>query len=184
LTAIGFTKTRWSLRLTALSRLSPPSDLQKSVKSRGAPHSIIGDAAPRFNKAFDDLFEVMGQPGAMEAVLKEGLIPSVPVTVRVFYGHRLALARSKPYLAGKWEDVPRHVSFEWSTKRDRMRVVLSDGYIVTFPIAQSILAESEGYKEADFDRLVEISGEKRHRRANRRKYAARGDAGFHTLSAT
>jgi hypothetical protein len=29
----------------------------------------------------------------------------------------------------------------------------------TFPPALSILAESEGYKPADFDRLIEISGE-------------------------
>ena len=40
-----------------------------------------------------------------------------------------------------------------------MRIVLGDGYLVTFPPALSILAESEGYKPADFDRLIEISGE-------------------------
>jgi len=100
----------------------------------------------------------MRRPGAMERVLKERLIPSVPVTVRIFYGCRLALARGKPWLAGKWEGVTRHESFEWSTKRDPMRVILSDqGYLVTFPPALSILTESEGYKEADFDKLIEIS---------------------------
>jgi hypothetical protein len=72
----------------------------------------------------------------------------------------LALARGKPWLAGKWEDVTRHVSFDWKTKRDPMRITVSnDGYVGTFPRKNSILAESEGYKPADFDRLIEISGE-------------------------
>jgi hypothetical protein len=136
-----------------------PTDLGKSVKSRGAPRSVIGAAAHRFHAAFADWLDVMRRPGGMSIVLKERLIPSVPVTVRVFYGHRLALARSKPYLAGKWEDVSRHDSFEWSTKRDPMRIALGDGNLTTFPHNLSILAESEGYKSADFDRLVEISRE-------------------------
>jgi hypothetical protein len=72
----------------------------------------------------------------------------------------LALARGKPYLAGRWEDITRHASFEWQTKRDAMRIEVSDeGYLRTFPPALSILAESEGYKPADFDRRIEISGE-------------------------
>jgi hypothetical protein len=51
-------------------------------------------------------------------------------------------------------------SFEWKTKRDAMRIRISDeGYLVTYPPALSILAESEGYEPADFDRRVEISGE-------------------------
>ena len=95
----------------------------------------------------------------MRRVLEERLIPSVPVTVRVFYGCRYALARGKPWLAGKWEDVSRHESFEWRTKRDPVRVALGEKRLTTFPIALSILAESEGYKPADFDRLVQISGE-------------------------
>ena len=95
----------------------------------------------------------------METVLRERLIPSVPVTVRVLYGCRYALARGKPWLAGKWEDVSRHESFEWSTKRDPMRVVLGDGNLTTFPPALPILTESEGYKPADFDKLLEISTE-------------------------
>jgi hypothetical protein len=96
----------------------------------------------------------------MRRVLEERLIPFVPVRVRVFIGCRLALARGKPWLAGKWEDVIRHESFEWSTKRDPMRIKISDeGYLVTFPPALSIFAESEGYKPADFDWRIEISGE-------------------------
>ena len=55
----------------------------------------------------------------------------------------------------------RHESFEWKTKRDAMRITVSDeGYLITFPLAlSSIFTESEGYRPADFDRLIEISGE-------------------------
>jgi hypothetical protein len=137
-----------------------PSDLAQLVKSRGAPRSVIGPAAPRFHQAFTEWLDVLRRPGAMECVLRERLIPSVPVTVRVFNGCRLAMARGKPWLAGRWEDVTRHVSFEWQTKRDPMRIAVSDdGFVRTFPLKNSILAESEGYEPADFDRCVEISGE-------------------------
>jgi hypothetical protein len=129
-----------------------PSDLNLLVKSRGAPRSIIGEAAPRFHDAFTEWLDVLQRPGAMECVLKERLIPLVPVTVR--------MARGKPWLAGRWEDVTRHVSFEWKTKRDPMRIAVSDdGFVRTFPLKNSIFAESEGYEPADFDRLIEISGE-------------------------
>ena len=96
----------------------------------------------------------------MDCVLKERLIPSVPVTMRAFIGCRLALALGKPWLAGRWEDITRNVSFEWQTKRDPMRIAVSDkSHVLTFPRQNSILAESEGYEPADFDRLVETSGE-------------------------
>jgi hypothetical protein len=137
-----------------------PSELEKSVKSRGAPRSVIGPAAPRFQEVFADFLDQLRQPAAKECVLTERLVLLVPITVRVFIGCRLALARGKPWLAGKWEDVLRHESFEWKTKRDAMRIEVSDeGCLKTFPLALSILAESEGYKPADFDRLIEISGE-------------------------
>jgi hypothetical protein len=34
-----------------------------------------------------------------------------------------------------------------------------DGFVRTFPLRNSLLAESEGYEPADFDRRVEISGD-------------------------
>ena len=41
-----------------------------------------------------------------------------------------------------------------------MRIAVSDEVASrTFPIKTPIFAESEGYKPADFDRLIEISGE-------------------------
>jgi hypothetical protein len=104
--------------------------------------------------------DVLRRPDALERVLAERLIPSVPVTVRVFNGCRLAVARGKPRLAGRWEDVTRNVRYEWQMKRDPMRTTVSDeGYIRTFPRKNSILAESEGYESVDFDRRIEISGE-------------------------
>jgi hypothetical protein len=137
-----------------------PSKLDESVKSRGAPRSVIGKAAPRFQEVFAEWLALMHRPGAMDRLLEERHIPTVPVTVRVFYGCRLALARGKSWLAGKWGDETRTVRFEWKTKRDSMRIIVNDeGYVSTFPIALSIFAESEGYEPADFDKLIEIAGE-------------------------
>jgi hypothetical protein len=126
-----------------------PSDQQKSVKSRGAPRSIVGDAVHRFHESFADWVELMRRPDAKERVLRERPIPSVPAPMRVFIGCRLALARGKPWQAGKWENVVRHISFEWRTKHDAMRVVLGQDHLTPFPIALSILAESEGSEPAD-----------------------------------
>jgi len=137
-----------------------PSDLSELIKSRGAPRSVIGEAAPRFVEVWNEWHTLLRQPGAKELILAERQIPSVPVTVRVFNGCRIALHRGKPWLAGKWEDVQRYESFEWRTKRDPTRInVCDEGHIVTFPRPLRIFAESEGYTPADFDRLIEISGE-------------------------
>ena len=77
---------------------------------------------------------VFVQQSSGERRLEERLFPTVPVTVRVFYGCRLALHRNKPWLAGKWVDEERLESLEWRTKRDPNRInVCDDGYIVTFP---------------------------------------------------
>jgi hypothetical protein len=84
-----------------------PSDLQRSVKSRGAPRSIIGPAAPRFQEAFAEWLELLRRPGAIERVLEERHIPSVSISLRAFIGCRLALARGKSWLAGKWDDETR-----------------------------------------------------------------------------
>jgi hypothetical protein len=104
--------------------------------------------------------ELLRRPGAIERVLEERHIPSVSISLRAFIGCRLALARGKSWLAGKWDDETRCARFEWKTKRDAMRITVSDeGYVLTFPPDLPILAESEGYAPVEFDRLVEISGE-------------------------
>jgi hypothetical protein len=97
--------------------------------------------------------------GARELMLRERLFPTVPVSVHVFYGCRLALARGKPYLAGTWRDEIRQEGFEWNTKRDPIRIEIGENNISTFPLTGSPFVESAGYDPADFDRLVAISGE-------------------------
>src|SRR5436305_431089 len=67
------------------------------------------------------IFQLMRDPEACALMLTERKIAEVPVTVHVFYGHRIALQRGTPYLAGKWEDVTRCESFEWKTKRNPNR---------------------------------------------------------------
>ncbi len=137
-----------------------PSDQERSLKSRGAPRSVIGKAAPHFIAAWNELHERLLPVEFRERRLEERLFPTAPVAVRVFYGCRYALHRNKPWLAGKWEDVVRQDSFEWRTKRDPNRIIVCDeGYIVTFPRVQPISAESEGKSPADFDRRIEILDE-------------------------
>jgi hypothetical protein len=136
-----------------------PTHLEKSLKTRGAPRSVIGPAAPRFHDVFNEWLKLMHDPAKMKILLEERRIPSVQVKVHIFNGCRLALARGKTWLAGKWQDVMRHESFEWKTKRDPMLIELDDGHIKTFPRALSILTESEGYQPADFDRVGQISEE-------------------------
>ncbi|HTD55528.1 MAG: hypothetical protein JOZ35_08015 [Hyphomicrobiales bacterium] len=99
-----------------------------SLKSRGAPRSVIGPAVPEFQRVFAEWMAKLRQPGAMASMLRDQeLIPSVPIKIRVFHGCRLALARSKPWLAGRWTVETRRMSFEWFTKRDAMNVRLDAG---------------------------------------------------------
>jgi hypothetical protein len=128
-----------------------PSELEASLKSRGAPRSVIGKAAPLFQKCFNEWIAELHRPGVLEIHLQERLFPSVPVTIRVFYGCRLALHRGKPWLAGRWQDEIRYESFEWRTKRDAMRVRLEDSSILTFPPRlSSAFEESKGYEPPPF----------------------------------
>jgi hypothetical protein len=136
-----------------------PSEQEKSLKSRGAPRSVIGDATSRFVAAWNELQERLRLEEFRDRRLEERLFPTVPVAVRVFYGCRLALHRNKPWLAGKWEDVERQETFEWLTKRDPNRISVCEGHIVTFPREQSIFAESEVKRPADFDKRIAIADE-------------------------
>jgi hypothetical protein len=139
-----------------------PSDTKASLKSRGAPRSVIGGAVPEFQRIFAEWIAKLRRPGAFESMLQNRqLIPSVPVKIRVFHGCRLALARGKPSLAGTWKDETQRESFEWRSKRDTMRVRLEEnGCLATLPIRlSSPYEESEGYTPADFDRLIEIAGD-------------------------
>jgi hypothetical protein len=57
-----------------------------------------------------------------------------------------------------------------------------EGYSIAFPLALSILAESEGYKPADFDRLIDIS-EQSGSSVEIDENTAGSHAGFHPVPA-
>jgi hypothetical protein len=164
----------WSPTKLAQAAEAGPAELAELVKttmkSRGAPRSAVGDAAPQFVRAFDDwiakLHNAVGADAAgdkqaedLAAMLADRKnIPKVAVTIRdVFHGCALALARGKPSLAGTWKDVTRKFSFDWINKRHATWGVRLDGNSIrTMPISQSKLDESEGYEPIDFDRPAEI----------------------------
>jgi hypothetical protein len=140
---------------------APSPDAAKStVKSRGAPRSAIEPATLRFHAAFETFLSHLASEEQRPLVLRERLIPSVPVPVRVFHGCRLADQRHDPTLAGQWKDVERRLSFEWMTKRDPMRIEVNASNIATYPIMlPSRLMESEGYTPVDFDSRFTVSDE-------------------------
>jgi hypothetical protein len=63
-----------------------------------------------------------------------------------------------PVSAGWWRSAVRDRARS-ATKRDADCCKVSEGYLSTYAPASSILAESEGYKPAEFGRRIEISGE-------------------------
>lgn len=128
---------------------------EMSIKSRGVKRTIIGKAAPRFERAWRDWFAQLRELGLDAMLIDRKSIPKVPVTFRAFHGCALALARGKPSLAGVWKDISRHDSFDWESKRDGFRFVRfadngSDS-LITVPITQPGSEESEGYEPVDFD---------------------------------
>lgn len=134
-----------------------------TIKSRGAPRSAVGDAAPQFVRAFDNwIAKARKAKDLTGALANRKSIPKVAVTVRnVFHGCALAIARGKPSLAGTWKDVSRKFSFDWTTKRHpTWGVELAGDTIRTMPITQSKLDESKGYEPLDFDRPAKIDDEK------------------------
>jgi hypothetical protein len=135
---------------------------EQAVKSRGAPRAVIGMAAARFVRRFEDWIAQLRSAMSGEedrdfsAMLADReCIPKVRVEVRVFYGCRLALARGKRWLAGTWKEAPRNISFDWLTKRSAAwEVRLADDgsdSLTTRPIVQSKHKESDGYQPVDFD---------------------------------
>jgi hypothetical protein len=131
---------------------------KSSIKSRGAPRSAIGPVVPQFEQAFREFFDELSEPAKRCLILSERLIPQVGVPLRTFLGMRLALVRHKPTLAGQWQDLTRFLSFEWSAKRDAMRIEIGDGHFATYPIRlPSSFTESEGHPPVDFDSLYTVS---------------------------
>src|SRR5262249_16993064 len=88
--------------------------------------------------------EFMRDPAKREILLRERKFHTIHLTQDVFYGLRIALARGKHILAGKWEEVTRIETFEWNTKRDGFNIIVNDaGYIETFPIVGRMSLESK-----------------------------------------
>src|SRR5205814_959332 len=73
-----------------------PSDREKTIKSRGAPRSIVGKAAAEFEARFAEWFDKLQDPVFVDYMLLERLIPSVPLKLDTFNGCRRGLARGKP----------------------------------------------------------------------------------------
>jgi hypothetical protein len=139
------------------TELGEAADSGDVIKSRGVKRSVIGKAAPLFLETFEQFHNLMRDPEKRAILLKERKFHEVPVTVSAFYGHKLALARGKPILAAKWEDVTRVETFEWASKRDPINIsVNEDGSLSTFPLAGRLTLESDGYKPADFDKLLKF----------------------------
>lgn len=128
-----------------------PSDREASLKSRGAPRSIVGRAAPRFEAAFTEWFDLLRNPAFVDCMLSDRLIPTVPLSLKIFNSCRRRLAHHKPWLIGKWEQFEQKQSFDWALKRDPMNIEIGEGHIKTWPQHGSIFAESYGYAPPDFD---------------------------------
>jgi hypothetical protein len=125
----------------------------------------LGPEAAAFKEGHHVLITTLMEMRLTAMLANRKSIPKVPVTVKdVFHGCALALARRKPSLAGTWKDVTRKFSFDWSTKRHTTWGVklAGDGSdsLLTMPISQSKLDESEGHEPVDFDRTAEITDER------------------------
>lgn len=108
----------------------------ESPKTRGTPQSKV----LAHEKDFRD---------AWRHILDTGEDVSVPIDVTIFVGVRLALARNKPELAGRWLDSargdiePKRIRFEWHTKR--FAGTFRDTSLWTDPIPGGPNLESEPY---------------------------------------
>ena len=123
---------------------------KRKVRSRGISAATIGKFADQFEAAWsrycadpmEDAFEVL-KAAIPDAEDKEAAIgramrawaaplyPIVKVAFPAFIGLRLAAHWGKPELAGRWMELERKISFDWSGKRndhmwnaDRKHVIL------------------------------------------------------------
>ena len=84
--------------------------------------------------------------------------PTYPVAIRSFIGHRAALARGKPQMAGAWITAAREISFDWKNKRETAAELL-DGCAVTSPFAGYPGLISEPFDPAALTELRETEME-------------------------
>jgi hypothetical protein len=93
-----------------------------SPKTRGVPQSKIMQYDSTFRELWDEWLETFDLSA----------VPFVNIPLRVFVSARLAHARRKTWMAGKWREEHKKVRFDWRTKRARPRVVGSS--VVTLPV--------------------------------------------------
>jgi hypothetical protein len=87
--------------------------------TRGVPQPAFQSAREDFETAFE--------------ALKAGVPRTVEIPGRQFVTIRQALSWNRLKDAGKWLDTPKHISFDWSTKRAPGRARLVDGALWTDP---------------------------------------------------
>jgi hypothetical protein len=85
-------------------------------KTRGIPRAQIIARRDEFEREF----------GMWAAFGGVGKPPKVPVPLKTFVGHRLALYLDRPEAAGCWQDVVRDISFDWSAKRYSVPLVVDE----------------------------------------------------------
>lgn len=124
---------------------SPGSD-ETQPKTRGIPRSKVIEHRAEFEQAWDRWCAGDGPD----------IPPSVTVPMTSFIGHRLALARNKPQLAGCWLASPKAISFDWQGKRQPAGAP-QGGMLRTRPIIGSPELVSEAYDPAaqfDFEQQM------------------------------
>jgi hypothetical protein len=109
---------------------SPGSDIKP--KTRGVPRSNIIAQRDLFEARWDRW--VRGDD--------EAAVPSVVIKLKSFIGHRLALHRNKPELAGAWVQNNKEIRFDWSSKR-QWTGLTEQGYMRTLPKPGSFGADGE-----------------------------------------
>lgn len=113
-------------------------------KTRGVPRSKIIEHRGAFEQTWNDWCRGDGRDEP----------PSVSVPITNFIGHRLALARNKPQLAGRWIIAPKAISFDWGSKRAKTGAA-DDGMVRTRPYRGRPDLRSQAYDPALLSELIE-----------------------------
>lgn len=116
---------------------SPGSETK--IKTRGIPRSRIIARRDEFEAAWNAWVNVP------DRVRQGGDPPTVTVPLTQFIGHRMALHRNKPQLAGSWIEAPKRISFDWQSKR-AMGYSVENEMVHTVPKAGSAFTISESYQ--------------------------------------
>lgn len=129
-----------------------------TIRTRGAPRSIIGKLTPEFENVWDQWIKDYQAwdtlPFEQQFFARPPAVPHVPVSVDHFIAHRLAYARHKPKTAGRWDTIARKISFSWKNKRDTSNFTILGSAVRTMPQKLDIGTVSEPYDPASFDKYI------------------------------